>query len=128
MTPARSGGFPGDRASSTWAALPSGLLCMFRERLVRSRAAPLAFQGMRDASGFRPRRRVLRMSVAGMVGVLGALAGFFGCLAARGRRKLHAGPARLGEPDRNRLLGRLGAVLAAADVVHLFADELAGLG
>src|SRR5262249_6537747 len=38
-----------------------------------------------------------------------------------------AGPARLRQPDRDRLPGGTGPVLAIPDVVHLLADELAGL-
>src|SRR5262249_35593204 len=46
---------------------------------------------------------------------------------ALGRPELHAGPACLRQPDRDRLLGRPSAVLALADVVHLLANELACL-
>src|SRR6185436_6324120 len=42
--------------------------------------------------------------------------------------EMHAGTARLGEADRDRLLRGAGAVLPFADVVHLLAHELAGLG
>src|SRR5262249_56089955 len=59
VTPARSGGFPGDRASLTWAALTSGLLCLVRKRLVGSSAAPFVFQGTRDTSRSRPGGRLL---------------------------------------------------------------------
>src|SRR6185369_1301263 len=53
-----------------------------------------------------------------------------GGLAPRGFRlwELNAGLARFGQPDRDRLLGRSRSVLAAADVIHFLADELASLG
>src|SRR6185503_14141024 len=43
-------------------------------------------------------------------------------------RQLDAGATRLRQADGDGLLGRPRAVLALADVVHLLADELAGLG
>src|SRR5437763_17201222 len=49
------------------------------------------------------------------------------CFRAPRRTQLHAGPPRLGQPDRNRLLGRTRSVLAFADVMHLFANEFARL-
>jgi hypothetical protein len=56
-------------------------------------------------------------------------------LAARGRgsrallrrRQIHTGPPRFRKADGNRLLGGAGAMLALADVMHLFADEFARL-
>src|SRR6188474_1313767 len=47
--------------------------------------------------------------------------------ACRRFAQLDAGPARLRQPDRDRLLRRSRAVLALADMMDLFADELAGL-
>jgi len=44
------------------------------------------------------------------------------------RCHLHAGAARFGEADRDRLLGRPRSVLAFLDVLDLLMDELAGLG
>src|SRR5262249_23234197 len=43
------------------------------------------------------------------------------------RGHVHAGAPGLAEADGDRLLGVAGAVLAAADLVDLLADELAGL-
>src|SRR5690242_12854416 len=43
-------------------------------------------------------------------------------------RDRYAGAACLGQPDRDRLLGGARAVLALADVMDLFAHELAGGG
>jgi hypothetical protein len=44
------------------------------------------------------------------------------------RRQCDSLAPRLGEPDRDRLLRRTGAVLAFPNVVHLFANEFPGLG
>lgn len=44
-----------------------------------------------------------------------------------GNLQLHAGAARLGEPDRDCLFRAAGAVLAAPDVVDCFTDIFAGL-
>src|SRR2546422_6376001 len=56
-----------------------------------------------------------------------ALARLGGRGARLGRRQLHAGSARLGQPDGDRLLRRAGSVLPLSDVLDLFADELTGL-
>src|SRR2546422_9171893 len=56
-----------------------------------------------------------------------ALARLGGRAARLGRRQLHAGSARLGQPDGDRLLRRAGSVLTLSHVLDLFADELAGL-
>src|SRR5262245_51616981 len=57
--------------------------------------------------------------------------GLAACRPGRGARlrgrELHAGAPRLGQPDRDRLLGRLRAVLAFPDVLDLLAHELARL-
>src|SRR5262245_38157869 len=47
--------------------------------------------------------------------------------ALRGTAQLHTGAPRLRQPDCDRLLRRTRAVLAFADVMDLFAHELAGL-
>ena len=41
--------------------------------------------------------------------------------------QLDAGAPRLGQPNRNRLLLRLSAVISFANVMHLFTDKLTGL-
>src|SRR3569623_321895 len=46
--------------------------------------------------------------------------------AAR-RLQLHSGPARLGQPDCNRLLSRARAKFALAKVIHLLLDDLSRL-
>src|SRR5947207_1550751 len=68
-----------------------------------------------------------RRAVSARVCSRGALARARRCLALLWRRKVDAGSSRLGQSDGDRLLGGSRAVLAFADVVHLFADELAGL-
>src|SRR5205823_360219 len=50
-----------------------------------------------------------------------------GLRALRGLAELHASAPGLAQSDRDRLLSRAGAMLARADMVDLFADELAGL-
>jgi len=64
---------------------------------------------------------------------LGAVGGRFparlrGGGAFLGRRQPDAGPPRLGEADRDGLLGGAGPVLALADVMDLLPHELARLG
>src|SRR5262249_5425418 len=44
------------------------------------------------------------------------------------RRKLHSGSPRLGQPDRDGLLGGPRPVLSLADVIHLLVNEFSGLG
>src|SRR5688572_1568173 len=43
------------------------------------------------------------------------------------RRQIHAGPASLGEADRDHLPGGTRAMLATSDLVDFLADELPGL-
>jgi hypothetical protein len=62
----------------------------------------------------------------GSHGVRGAFAGL-GLCGGRRPTELNAGTASLAQADRDRLLGRARTVLAAADVMDLFADELPGL-
>src|SRR5262249_44820268 len=61
-----------------------------------------------------------------LIGPLGRLACALGGLALSRRLERDARPPRLGQADGDRLFGRLGAVLAFADVLHLLANELAG--
>src|SRR3989442_14154066 len=44
------------------------------------------------------------------------------------RRKFHSSPPRFGKANRDCLFGRSRTVLSFADMVHLFANELARLG
>jgi hypothetical protein len=59
----------------------------------------------------------------GLCFLSGARAGFAGIRW----RQLHAGAARLGKSDRNRLLGRSRTMLSFAHMMNLFAHELARL-
>src|SRR5258705_571385 len=61
-----------------------------------------------------------------VVGALGRLTGILRCLTLARRLEGHPRAPGLRETDGDRLVGRLGAVLAFADVVHLFTNELAG--
>jgi hypothetical protein len=73
------------------------------------------------------RRAQFPLVLAGRVSPRGGLAR--PCLRSTSRRL--QGDARttsLGEPDRDRLLGRPRAVLAFADVMNFLSDELAGGG
>src|SRR5437763_12029834 len=83
----------------------------------------------RALHGARPPRRRLPLSAAvtARVGALGALARLLRRLAALRRRQIDARLPRLRQADRDRLLRRLRAVLALADVVHFLAYELATL-
>jgi hypothetical protein len=67
------------------------------------------------------------MILAGFVGAFGTFPSFLGHRASFRRFEFHSGSARLGEADGNGLLRRASAMLAFADVVHLFADEFACL-
>src|SRR4051794_19597774 len=85
---------------------------------MRGRAARLALE--RARRGAAPlARHVAAVNIRGARALLRAL-------AFAGER--HAGTARLGKTDGDRLLGGTGAVLAFADVVELLADEFAGDG
>src|SRR6266700_8354118 len=64
------------------------------------------------------------MFLAFAISMLRAASSFLRCLASRRRREIDARPARLGQANGNRLLGGLRSVLAFANVVHFFADEL----
>jgi len=59
--------------------------------------------------------------------MLGAATRLFGCFAFFRSRQIDAGAARFREPDGDRLFCGSCAVLALADMMHLFANEFAGL-
>src|SRR6185437_4702660 len=98
-----------------------------RQRPRRSRAARLALQHVRDrARHARPPLRVAP-SLADLIGIFRAAPGAFLGAALLRRLERDAGATRLRQPDRDRLPRRAGAMLAAADLLHLLADEFAGL-
>jgi len=68
-----------------------------------------------------------RRAVASRVGALGALSRLLLRLALSRRRKIDSRLTSLRQPDRNRLFGRSGTVFPFANMMHLFADEFAGL-
>src|SRR5438034_119625 len=95
-----------------------------RQRPVRGGTTSFAAQGAANGAGSSPRDLAARAPVpAGAAGAGGAATRALGNRPFPGRAQLHAGAARLGEPDRDRLLGRARPVLAFANVVHLLADE-----
>src|SRR6185312_7987670 len=83
-------------------------------------ALPVATHGARPGA----RRLPTALPTLGQVALRLLLRALRGPLA---RRQLHAGAARLRESDGDRLLGGPCAVFALAHVLHLFANELAGL-
>jgi hypothetical protein len=96
------------------------------ESALGDRCVSLALQ--RAARGPRPGGRDALLALAARLeGALRAAAGLLGSASLLRRLELHAGAPRLGEADRDRLLGRSRPVLAFTDVVHLPAHELAGL-
>jgi hypothetical protein len=70
----------------------------------------------------------LPLVLAGLIGVFRASLRRLLGAALPGRRQVDASPPGLGEPDRDRLLGRARPMLATADILDFFADELARLG
>ena len=99
-------------------------VCLSGERSLRGRAVTLALQS--SANGVRSRARYF----ASWTPALGEIALGLAACARRSSlfgRELHSGAARLRQADGNGLLRRPRAVLALANVVHLFAHELAGL-
>src|SRR5262249_14821072 len=109
------------RGPRTAAGLPS----LASERGSARGLPRLAVQ--RPVNRSRALARGLAASPRRTSGVRGATPGLR-LRAALGRwAQLHAGASGLAEPDRDRLLRRPGPVLALADVMHLFTDELAGL-
>jgi len=94
-------------------------LGMARKRRVRCRAPRFKLKGLFD----RPRHTWATASfahaVAGLVFVVRALAGVGLGFALARRRKIDAGASDLGQSDGDRLLGRPGAVLAAANLADL---------
>jgi hypothetical protein len=114
------GGAPG-RCSPSSRRAP----CLAREGLPRCSSSGFPFQRAANRAG--PGARWPLAATPGSTAcVLRALLRSSFC-ARRRTRELHAGPARLREPDGDRLLGRARAVLAPSDVLHLLVHELTGL-
>jgi len=101
-----------------------------RQRLTGCRSAPLTFQGTRD--GARSRSAHAPDSASdGAPGGAPRRGGAPSCAALRGPRRIaqgDAGATGLRQSNRDRLLGRTGAVFPLTDVVHFLADEFARLG
>src|SRR5438128_2644384 len=97
-----------------------------REGGVRGGPAVLAFERAGDRARAGARGGVAA-APAGASGVFRAAPGLGGRLPSR-RGQVDARAPRLGEADGDRLLGGSRPVLAGADVVHLLAHELPGLG
>ena len=102
------------------------LTCLSRQRAMRSRAARLLAQ--RRFGGTRAFPRGAAALRAFREIALGFSPGRTRRSAFRRRRQLYAGASRLGQTNRDRLLCIARTVLAFADVMHLLAHKLAGLG
>ena len=86
-----------------------------------SRFSARSVAAARLRAGFRPRRPARRAAMAlRRVSVLAC--------PLRGARSLHSRPSSLAKANRDRLLRRPRAVLTLADMMHLLANELPGLG
>src|SRR5205085_94346 len=109
-------------------AARSGTLGVARERGRGGRALRLALEHARDRARDARLAPRLALVLAGLVGVLRALAGALLDPAFLRGREVDAGAPRLRKPDGDRLLGRSRAVLAAADLADFLAHELARLG
>src|SRR6188508_2872703 len=109
------------------AATPRGRLRLSRQGPLRG--GPVALAPQRLRGGARPPRRGASAAPAapGRASVLRRLAPRSARRAAARRGQLHPGPPRLGQTDRDGLLGVARAVLALANVLHLLAHELTGL-
>lgn len=82
----------------------------------------------RARGGPRSRRRRLPAALCPALAQVAPGLLLRGPLPTRGRRERHARAARLGQPDRDGLLGRPRPVFALPHVVDLLTHELAGLG
>ena len=107
-------------------APPGRLTRLTGERALRGRPPRFALQRLLDGARARTRGFPAASSPPCARRRGGALASL-GLRGLRRRAELHSGSAGLAQANRDRLLGGSRAVLAAADVVNLFADELARL-
>src|SRR6185503_8554834 len=98
-----------------------------RQRAMRRRTPRLALERAFGGPPTAPRRRPrLALVLADLVVALGRLPR--ATVSAARRLQGDARAPRLRQADRDRLLGRARAVLAAADVIHLLVNELACRG
>jgi len=122
---ARSRGFPGCHRPPNGTASASRGARLTRQSSMGSCPAWFAFQS------FQPRSRAFggwfHAALAFAIGAFGTTAGLFRNASPRRRTQLHSGTPGLRQSDRNGLFGRASAVLALANMMHLFANELAGL-
>ena len=100
--------------------------CLPCKRGFRRGRMALALQRFEHRARTRGRRLVRMTSLLQVA--RGCAAGPLRCRALLRRWKFDTCFARLRQPDGNRLLRRACAVLPFANVIHLFADELACLG
>src|SRR5579872_6539755 len=97
------------------------------ERFMRGRASRLALQHARDRARHARAATRLPLALPDLISIPGAFARARLRLALLRRPKRHACAARLRKADRDRLLRRARAMLALANLVDLFPDELACL-
>src|SRR5438067_1772834 len=121
----RSNGLARGCRSRRRAAFLRSRFGLLRQRAPRRGAAAFALQNTFDRARARRRNLLPRVFAARRV-PRGLLAGRRG-LSFAGRRQANAGAARLRQPNRDRLLGIACAVLTFAHMMHLFANEFAGL-
>src|SRR5262245_47460574 len=94
---------------------------------MRRRTVSFPMQCSGDCARPRPGRLALAMPLTCSIRSRRTLASSFAGLSFLGWRQLDSGPSRLGEPDGDGLLRGSCPVFALADMVHLLANELAGL-
>src|SRR5581483_3909492 len=90
---------------------------------MRSGRASFALQCSLGCAGPFSRRLAFPAALAFRQIALGLSARPVGCTASLRRRQFHAGAARFREANRDGLLWRSCAVLAFANVLHLFANK-----
>src|ERR1700677_1289710 len=105
-----------------------GALRLPRQPFPRYRSTRFAFESLRHRARSPLTGLGLADPLTGFIGVFRTLARPPAGLPSRWRWQVDARASCLGKPDGDRLLGRACAVLAVADFVDLFPNELAGLG
>src|SRR5690242_7245653 len=94
---------------------------------MRRRAARFVLQHVRDRARDARLMARLALMLSRLVGVFRTAARALLGFSFLWRRQIDARAPRFREPDSDRLLRRARAVLAAADILDLFADELTRL-